>query len=295
MKFAITKIAIKRHELRRYTSDSKKSKYLSGKSTSKQKKEHMAKENESKSRRDTFRENFASRHPDVNMEDEEAYYGALDDEYSSREAELRRYREDNDKLNNLFLENPNAAYFMNDLLDGKEQMGVSLMRQFGELFKDAFEDPTPENVKAFADALDEHAARVKENEKLQAQYEQNYATSRETIDKWVAERGLTPEQDDAVMDYLKRQFTNQLVGIITPEMLDFAYKGLNYDKDVTAAEEIGAAAGRNQRIDEKLRKGKGDGLPRIAGGGRAQVKPKDGFLRGAMQDDPWESAKREKY
>ena len=150
-------------------------------------------------------------------------------------------------------------------------------------------------MKAFADALDEHAARVKENENLQAQYEQNYAISRETIDKWVAERGLTPEQDDAVMDYLKRQFTNQLVGIITPEMLDFAYKGLNYDKDVTAAEESGAAAGRNQRIDEKLRKGKGDGLPRIAGGGRAQVKPKDGFLRGAMQDDPWESAKREKY
>lgn len=255
----------------------------------------MAKENEGKSRRDTFREGFASRHPDVNMDDEEAYYGALDDEYNSREEELRRHRENNDKLNNLFLENPNAAYFMNDLLDGKEQMGVSLMRQFGELFKEAVDDPTPENVKAFADALDDHAARVKENERLQSEYEQNYAASREAIDKWVAERGLTPEQDDAVMDYLNRQFTNQLVGVITPEMLELAYKGLNYDKDVAAAEESGAAAGRNQRIDEKLRKGRGDGLPRIAGGGRAQAKPRDNFLQGAGLDDPWESAKREKY
>ena len=105
-----------------------------------------------KSRRDTFRERFATRHPDVNMDDEEAYYAALDDEYNSRDEELNRYRADNEKLNNMFLENPNAAYFMNDLLDGKKQMGVALMEHFGDLFKEAVNDPTPENVKAFADA-----------------------------------------------------------------------------------------------------------------------------------------------
>ena len=255
----------------------------------------MAKENDSKSRRDSFRENFASRHPDVNMDDEEAYYGALDDEYNSREEELRRHRENNEKLNTLFLENPNAAYFMNDLLDGKEQMGVSLMRQFGSLFKDAFEDPTPENVKAFADALDAHAAKIKENEELQAQFERNVDASESAIENWATERGATPEQVDAVRDYINQQFGNLIVGLITPAMLDFAYKGLNYDKDVAAAEESGAAAGRNQRIDEKLRKGKGDGLPRIAGGGQARPKPKDNFLQSATQGDPWESAKREKY
>jgi len=226
-----------------------------------------------KSRRDTFREGFATRHPDVDMNDEEAYYGALGDEYAANEEELRRSRADNEKLNRMFMENPNAAYFMNDMLDGKEQMGVSLMRHFGETFKDAVEDPTEENVKAFADALDEHAARIKENDRLQAEFEGNVEASEQTIDGWAREHKATPEQVDAMRDFINKQFGNLLSGIITPQMLDFAFKGLNYDTDVVAAEASGAAKGRNERIQERLRKGKTDGVPVIQGGGKARQQP----------------------
>lgn len=249
-----------------------------------------------KSRRDAFRENFASRHPDVNMDDDEAYYAALDDEYNSREDELRANRESNEKLNNMFLENPNAAYFINDLLEGKKQMGVALVEQFGDLFKDAIDDPSPENVKAFADALDAHAEQIKKNDELQAQFEQNVDASETTIEAWSAQHNVTPEQLDAIREFINLQFGNLITGIISPEMLDFAFKGLNYDKDVAAAEETGAAAGRNQRIQEKIRKGKGDGLPMIAGGRRqVQERKKDGFLARVMQEDPWSKAKRERY
>lgn len=248
-----------------------------------------------KSRRDTFRENFASRHPDVNMDDEEAYYAALDDEYNLRDEELRRNRENNEKLNNMFLENPNAAYFMNDLLDGKKQMGVALMEQFGELFKDAVNDPSPENVKAFADALDAHAKQIKKNDELQAQFEQNIDASETTIEDWAKQHNATPEQIDAIREFINQQFGNLIVGIISPEMLDFAFKGLNYDKDVAAAEESGQAAGRNQRIQEKIRKGKGDGMPMIAGGRQARARKDDSFLANAGMKDPWSEAKREKY
>lgn len=257
--------------------------------------EQGSQEQAKKSRRDTFRENFSTRHPDVNMDDEEAYYGALDDEYNANAEELRRNRENNEKLNNMFLENPNAAYFMNDLLDGKKQMGVALMEQFGDLFKEAVNDPSPENVKAFADALDAHAKQIKKNDELQAQFEQNVDASETTIENWAQEHKATPEQIDAIREFINQQFGNLIAGIISPEMLDFAFKGLNYDKDVAAAEESGQAAGRNQRIEEKMRKGKGDGMPMIAGGGRAQTRPKDNFLASAAQEDPWSKAKREKY
>ena len=252
-------------------------------------------EEQRKSRRDTFRENFSTRHPDVNMDDEEAYYAALDDEYNSRDEELNRYRANNEKLNNMFLENPQAAYFMNDLLDGKKQMGVALMEHFGDLFKDAVNDPTAENVKAFADALDEHAKRIKENDELQAQFERNVDNSETTIENWQSAHNATPEQVDAMREFINAQFGNLVAGIITPEMLDFAYKGLNYDKDVAAAEESGQAAGRTQNIREKIRNGKSDGMPMIAGGGQARTRPKDGFLINATRSDPWEKAKREKY
>ena len=184
---------------------------------------------------------------------------------------------------------------MNDLLDGKKQMGVALMEHFGDLFKDAVNDPTAENVKAFADALDEHAKRIKENDKLQAQFERNVDNSETTIENWQSAHKATPEQVDAMREFINAQFGNLVAGIITPEMLDFAYKGLNYDNDVAAAEESGQAAGRTQRIKEKVKKSKGDGMPMIAGGGQARTGPKDSFLANVTRSDPWESAKREKY
>lgn len=248
-----------------------------------------------KSRRDTWREGFKSRHPDVDMDDEEAYYGALSDEYDTREAELTRNRESNEKINNMFLENPNAAYFMTDLLDGKKPMGVALMEQFGPLFKEAVDDPSPENVKAFGDALAKHAERVKKEEELQEQYEANYDHSQDVLDKWQADNGVDDATRDKVSDYINAQFANILSGIITPEMLDFAMRGLNHDKDVAAAEENGRRSGRNERIDERLRRGRGDGVPRIGGGGVGDGKPSDGFLARAAQGDPWNKATRERY
>lgn len=226
-------------------------------------------EQTAKSRRDTFREGFASRHPDIDMDDEEAYYGALDDEYNAQREELERDRKDNERLNAMFMENPNAAYFMNDLLDGKENVGVSLMRHFGQTFKDAVDDPTEENVKAFADALDEHAKKVKENDRLQREFEQNADYSESVIEQWAQAHKATPEQIDAMREFISGQFSKLLSGIITTEMLDFAYKGLNYDTDVAAAEENGAAKGRNERIQERMRKGSGDGVPLLQGGGKA--------------------------
>lgn len=248
-----------------------------------------------KSRRDSFRENFKSRHPDVNMDDEESYYSALDDEYNSNQDELTRYRDSNKKLNDMFMENPQAAYFMNDLLDGKKKMGVALIEHFGSLFKDAVNDPSPENVKEFADALDEHAKRIKKNDELQAAFESNIDKSEATIEEWASKNNMKPEQIDAVRDYINQQFGNLVSGIITPELLDFAYKGLNYDKDVAAAQETGMAEGRKQRIKEKLRKGKSDGMPVMPGGGQARERPQDTFLANTNTEDPWTKAKREKF
>ena len=51
---------------------------------------------EKKSNRDRFRERYAKRYPDVNMDDEEAYYGqanSLMDEYEGYESNSRRMRE----------------------------------------------------------------------------------------------------------------------------------------------------------------------------------------------------------
>lgn len=195
----------------------------------------------------------------------------------------------------MFMENPEAAYLFNDILDGKEQLGVSLMRHFGQTFRDAVDDPTDENVKAFADAMDEHAAKIKENDKLQDEFEANADESAAVIEQWQKEKGLTPEQVEATRDFINEQFANLIVGKISPAMLEMAYKGLNYDKDVAAAEENGAAQGRNEKIKEQLRKGKGDGMPMIQGGAKPKGLPQGTLLQQSGRKDPWASAKRLKY
>ena len=233
-----------------------------------------------KSRRDSFRENFKSRHPDVNMDDEESYYSALDDEYNSNQDELNRYRDSNKKLNEMFMENPQAAYFMNDLLDGKKKMGVALIEHFGSLFKDAVNDPSPENVKEFADALDEHAKRIKKNDELQAAFESNIDKSEATIEEWASKNNMKPEQIDAVRDYINQQFGN--------------HQGRG-EGEAPPAGGTGMAEGRKQRIKEKLRKGKSDGMPVMPGGGQARERPQDTFLANTNTEDPWAKAKREKF
>jgi hypothetical protein len=52
------------------------------------------------------------------------------------------------------------------------------------------------------------------------------------------------------------------------------HKGKHYNQDVEDANEAGKAAGRNEKIVEKLSKPKGDGLPEPTGG-KAGVEPKD--------------------
>jgi len=238
-----------------------------------EKKIEQAQEPPKKGKRDGFRERFAKGHPDVNMDDEEAYYDAVGKDYD----ELDDLRSSNDKLNNMFLESPQSAYFMNDLLDGKN-IGESLIRHFGKTFKDAIDDPSEENVKAFAEALDAHAEKIKEGERLEEEFEKNLEASQKLVEDWGKQHKATPEQQDAVRDFIIQQFQGLIQGKVTPELLDFAWKGMNYDKDVAAAEENGTAAGKNAKIKEQLRKSKSDGIPNIQGGAKPNRSQRPGSI-----------------
>lgn len=248
-----------------------------------------------KSQKETFMEGFKGRNPDVNVDDEEAFYGGLQNEYDSREQQLARTRDLDEKMNKMFEENPTSAYFLNDLMSGNNTLAVSLLKNFGPVIKAALDDPTEENQKAFADAMEEYSKRIKETEEIQAQFEKNVEDSDKTIEEWCQQNNVNDEQLGKIKEFISTQFANYLSGITTTEMLDFALRGINYEKDVTAAEQNGRAAGRTERIKETMRKGKGDGMPMMAGGGKAGEKPNDNFLASAQQEDPWAKAKRVKY
>ena len=53
----------------------------------------QSEKSQQKSKRDMFRERFQQRHPDVNMDDDEAFYGQMNDDFDSQENDLKGYKE----------------------------------------------------------------------------------------------------------------------------------------------------------------------------------------------------------
>ncbi|MCF0202153.1 MAG: hypothetical protein HUK08_02195 [Bacteroidaceae bacterium] len=247
-----------------------------------------------------YLDDLGSEFPDMDMSDAVQRHKAVVGRHKRMRGEIDRYKSNNDKLNALFAENPNAAYFMNDMMSGMSKGDIvnSFLSNFGEDFKAILEDPTDENKERFAKSLEGYAERCQEDERIIAELEKNEAETRQTIADWVAAKKFDEAQKAAVITSLSEMANNFLARKITAEMLEAAYKSANYDDAVKAAREEGLAEGRNETIRKKTRAAVGDGMPIVQGGGGAKGggKPKDRFLAAlGGYDNPLAGARREKY
>ena len=100
--------------------------------------------------RDKFRERFGKRVPEVNADDEEAYYGALNGEFDRMEASDNAQRE----LGEVLARDPRSAGFLMRLKSGGNPMEY-LIEQYGDDFRDALNDE--EKAKELAAAFAKHA------------------------------------------------------------------------------------------------------------------------------------------
>lgn len=224
-----------------------------------------------KSRWDSYMDEFSQRNPDVDMTDDEARHNRYLDERDADKKQLKQYEDDYAKVNDMMYQNPNSADFLDALYGGKsaKDMAKSLIRTFGQTLKDALDDPSDENVEAFAEAWEQNANEIKQNDAWQKEWQQNDEASQQTLAQWAADNGKTPEQMDAIKDKFAEILANYGAGIITTEMLDMVDKGMNYDGAVAQATEKGRTEGKAANAKEKIRRSKGDGMPII--GGTAQA------------------------
>ena len=109
------------------------------------------------------------------------------------------------------------------------------------------------------------------------------------------EQGLSDDDIDNAMDLLLGIMKDGLIGKFSPESINIALKALNHDSDVALANREGEVRGRNQKIEEKLRKGsRNDGTANLAGknsGSKvgAQQMPDLGAIeRSYSSQDIWE-------
>ena len=97
--------------------------------------------------------------------------------------------------------------------------------------------------------------------------------SMKLLERVQQERGLGDETLDAAVDLVMRIAHEAIVGKFTEETVDLALKAINHDADMANARTEGTVAGRNERIEERLRKPRqGDGQPNLGGSNNAPAR-----------------------
>ncbi len=224
-----------------------------------------------RSRREQFGERLKKKYPDREFADDEALFGQIDDDYADYDNRIGQYAEREKSLTDLFSRNPRSAQFLTDMAKGADPWLAVIERLGIDGITDLINDP--EKQAEYAEANKKYVERLAKEKTLEEEYRKNIAGSMELLEKIQQERQLGDETIDAAMDLILRIADEAIVGKFTAETVDMALKAVNHDSDMSNARAEGEVAGRNAKIDEKLRKpDKGDGTPTLAGSNNAPTR-----------------------
>ncbi len=258
-------------------------------------------------KRDIALNRMKSKYPEKNFEDEEDFFGQINDDYdeydkqlSERDKQLEEYKGREKVFSDMFTGDPRKAKFMQAWKDGEDPT-IAMIRQFGPEFEDVLHDESKQEEIAAANK--EYAERVAQEKQYEEEYQKNLQQSIDNISA-LEKNGVDSEKLDAAFGLLIGIVRDGLMGKFSPESIEMAFKAISHDADVETAGQDGEVRGRNAKIDEKLRKSKkGDGTEPLGGKNGAPEPKREKPNLGALDrfdDDTqtiWERGKekRTKY
>lgn len=226
----------------------------------------MPENNQVKSKRDMTKERMSAKYPDRSFEDDESLFGQINDDYDEYDKRISEIEGREKAFSDMFHSNPKSARLMMEWKNGNDPV-ASLIRIYGkEDILAAIEDP--EKLEAIEEANKEFAERVAKSDEYEAQYEKNFPESVKAIEEWMVQNGTSEEDVDSAIETLSKICGDFILGKISTDTVEMILKAKNYDADVEQAQMEGEVAGRNAKIEEKLRKAKkGDGTVTLDGRG----------------------------
>lgn len=241
----------------------------------------MAEIKRDKSKRELTLERMGKRYPDKSFDDDEALFGQINDDYDQYDQKLAKNDEQQRAFSDMFHSNPKSARLMMEWKDGKDPV-ASLIRIYGkEDILAAIDDP--DRLEAIEEANKEFAERVAKNDEYEAAYEKNFPASVSAIESWMAESGRSEEEVDGALETLSKICGDFIMGKFTPETVEMLLKARNYESDIEQAQYEGEVAGRNSKIEERLRRGsRGDGTVTLDGRGTGSGRGQRGLDLGAL-------------
>lgn len=241
------------------------------------------------SSRQKFHERFVKRHPDIDVNDEEAYFGALNDENDENDKaaeELERFRNDDQTLKSVMGKDHRLGGIMMAAVNGENVLDY-LIDKYGADFAEVINDPENDELrKKIADKQAEYLKKEAEAQKLEGEAQENLEATLAAFDKVADERGASDEEREAAFKRFVDFQADAIRDKVSEEAWRIFFDGIHHDEDVDNAAEDGEVRGRNAKIEMKLRKPT-HGVPPELGGQGARHAPErqEKRLPGVLGDD----------
>lgn len=200
-------------------------------------------------RREAFLRRMAEREPNLNLDDEDAYYGYMDDMVT----EYDDFRKSSESMRQNMANSPALTEM---LMAARGQEGfdpVLWMIENRGLDLDALRDDEKYAEKVTEARNAWLAKKAKDEETFEAA-KANMPRSIEAIKAKQAEMGLSDEQANEIVGDIYQMGSDLTIGIIPVNIFEMLAKGKTYDKDVEEAREVGVAQGLETKVTDKLRK-----------------------------------------
>lgn len=235
----------------------------------------MAPVEEERPNRKAFSERFKKRHSDIDFEDKESRYGAMNEDADL----LSSYEESGKRLSETFDQNRWLAAMIMDLKNNPDLTPIEWMASNGIDIQAALDDP--EEGKKVATQIAKFQERKTDEDKHEKKILENLRKSADAMD----ELGLSDDEKNDLWEKTWKIIGAAEDGEITSDTWRLFKNGYAYDDDVNSAREEGTMQGRNEKIQNKVKRSASDIPPTLStGSGSAPTpqkkKKKSGFFEG---------------
>lgn len=217
--------------------------------------------------RKAFSERFSKRHKDIDFEDKEARYGAMNEDADA----LSAYEENGRALSDMFDKNRWLAAMAMDMSKNPDMSPIEWMASQGIDVEAALKDE--DTAKKVAQQIADFQQKKADEDNHEKELMDNLKRSADAM----ADLGLDDDGKADLWEKFFRVVSDAEDGIVSSDTWMLFRNAQSYDDDVASAREEGMMQGRNEKIQNKVRKAEKSEVPpslSTDGGGQTQTKKK---------------------
>ena len=226
--------------------------------------------------RTAFSKRFSNRHSNIDFEDKEARYAAMNDDADL----LGQYEQSGKALSKVFDKHKWLAALAMDMEKNPDDNPFDAMARLGIDVKTLLDDP--EGGKKLAEILAKHNEDVAEQNEAAEKVTANMCKSLERLMK------LYPDDAQDMWSQIYEIHDKVESGDISDDIWKMLHNANNYDSDISSARDEAAMQARNEKIQNKVRSSANEGIPpslSSSGAGNAPAKKKTKKRASSFFDD----------